>query len=147
MPTKSKKTAVQGTTAEETDRPREKPDRAQAGPGRRAGTAPARISVHAGSRWRQPVAAESGTWHRTPRLVRAIPSILITTFTTILLVVFLVPFLYMIMTSLKTQEQFAFANAPIWPVHAPDLGVCGREHGHVYGDGGQGAAGSGRRNG
>jgi multiple sugar transport system permease protein len=53
------------------------------------------------------------------RFMKALPSILITTVTTLLLIVFLIPFVYMLMTSLKTQAQFAFANAPIWPVLPP----------------------------
>jgi multiple sugar transport system permease protein len=56
---------------------------------------------------------------RKSRFVKAIPSILTTAFATILLAVFLVPFLYMITTSLKTQAQFGFQNAPIWPVLPP----------------------------
>ncbi len=38
-----------------------------------------------------------------------------TTFTTVLLALFLMPFLYMVFTSLKTQTQVATTGAPIWP--------------------------------
>lgn len=38
-----------------------------------------------------------------------------TTFTTVLLALFLMPFLYMVFTSLKTQTQIATTGAPIWP--------------------------------
>jgi multiple sugar transport system permease protein len=59
------------------------------------------------------------TTYRPSRIVKALPSILVTGFTTLLLIVFLVPFVYMVMTSLKTQAQFALPNAPIWPVAPP----------------------------
>ena len=59
------------------------------------------------------------TAYRTPRFKKALPSILVTGFTTILLLLFLIPFGYMIMTSLKTQAQFTLPNAPIWPVEPP----------------------------
>jgi multiple sugar transport system permease protein len=120
MPTKTKKIAAKGTlrkkmTARGKSPAARKPVRAAA-----ARPASARISASAGTAaLSAPVLAGAGTWHRAPRLIRGIPSILITAFTTVLLVVFLIPFLYMIMTSLKTQEQFAFANAPIWPVMPP----------------------------
>jgi len=56
---------------------------------------------------------------RTPHIVKAIPSILITSFTTVLLALFLIPFVYMVVTSLKTQYQFSLQNAPFWPVSPP----------------------------
>jgi multiple sugar transport system permease protein len=59
------------------------------------------------------------TAYRTPRFKKALPSIGVTGFTTILLLLFLIPFGYMIMTSLKTQAQFTLPNAPIWPVEPP----------------------------
>jgi multiple sugar transport system permease protein len=61
------------------------------------------------------------TTYRSPRFAKALPSILVTAFTTILLFLFLIPFIYMIMTSLKTQAQFSLPNAPIWPVLAPTV--------------------------
>jgi multiple sugar transport system permease protein len=39
----------------------------------------------------------------------------ITVFTLAILAIFLSPFLYMIFTSLKTQEQISIIGAPIWP--------------------------------
>jgi multiple sugar transport system permease protein len=60
-----------------------------------------------------------GTTVRKPGIVRALPPILVTSLTTVLLALFLVPFLYMVLTSLKTQAQFSLANAPIWPVAPP----------------------------
>ncbi|HEX2696928.1 MAG TPA: hypothetical protein VHM28_04420, partial [Anaerolineales bacterium] len=39
----------------------------------------------------------------------------ITAFTTVILGLFLMPFLYMVFTSLKNQTQVATTGAPIWP--------------------------------
>jgi len=47
------------------------------------------------------------------------PSILVTSLVTFLLILFLVPFAFMLMTSLKTQAQISLQNAPIWPVAPP----------------------------
>jgi multiple sugar transport system permease protein len=63
------------------------------------------------------------TAFRTPRFKKAVPSIMVTGVTTILLILFLIPFGYMIMTSLKTQAQFTLPNAPIWPVAVPTFVV------------------------
>lgn len=41
--------------------------------------------------------------------------LLITGFTLLVLLVFLSPFLYMVFTSLKTQDQISIIGAPIWP--------------------------------
>jgi multiple sugar transport system permease protein len=60
---------------------------------------------------------------RTSRLTKAMPSILVTAFTAFLLILFLIPFGYMVMTSLKTQAQFTLPNAPIWPVAPPTFVV------------------------
>jgi multiple sugar transport system permease protein len=46
--------------------------------------------------------------------------VLVTGITTILLALFLMPFLYMIFTSLKTNAQMTQSNAPIWPA-APTM--------------------------
>jgi multiple sugar transport system permease protein len=59
------------------------------------------------------------TAFRTPRFKKALPSIMVTGLATALLFLFLIPFGYMIMTSLKTQAQFTLPNAPIWPVEPP----------------------------
>jgi multiple sugar transport system permease protein len=56
---------------------------------------------------------------RRPRMMKAVTPALVTGFTAILLFVFLIPFIYMVMTSLKTQAQFTLPNAPIWPAAAP----------------------------
>jgi multiple sugar transport system permease protein len=60
---------------------------------------------------------------RNPRFRKALSPILVTGFTALLLIVFLIPFGYMIMTSLKTQAQFTLPNAPIWPVAPPTFVV------------------------
>jgi multiple sugar transport system permease protein len=67
--------------------------------------------------WRE--LAMDTTAGRKSNFAKAVPSILVTGFATILLLVFLIPFIYMVMTSLKTQAQFTLPNAPIWPVRAP----------------------------
>jgi multiple sugar transport system permease protein len=59
------------------------------------------------------------TTYRPSRIAKALPPLLVTSFSALLLILFLVPFVYMVMTSLKTQAQFALQNAPIWPVTPP----------------------------
>lgn len=44
----------------------------------------------------------------------------ITVFTLALLGIFLSPFVFMVLTSLKTQAQISIINGPIWPAGAPD---------------------------
>src|SRR5512140_1162313 len=53
--------------------------------------------------------------YRLSQVRRALGSIFTTGFTVVLLALFLMPFLYMIFTSLKTQTQVATTGAPIWP--------------------------------
>jgi multiple sugar transport system permease protein len=60
---------------------------------------------------------------RRSRLSKGMPSILMTGVTTLLLILYLVPFLFMVFTSLKHQAQFTLPNAPIWPVAAPTFDV------------------------
>ena len=60
-------------------------------------------------------------------LRRGINPVLVTLLTIVLLAVFLMPFLYMIFTSLKTPNQFAAAGSPIWPAEQPIL-VYGGEN-------------------
>ena len=43
----------------------------------------------------------------------------VTTLTIAILVIFLAPFAFMILTSLKTQEQISIVGAPIWPAKPP----------------------------
>lgn len=49
------------------------------------------------------------------RLFKGLNSLLITTVTVVLLGLYLAPFLFMIFTSLKTQDQISELGAPIWP--------------------------------
>src|SRR6202142_3457126 len=54
----------------------------------------------------------------TKFLKRANP-VFVTVFTTALLALFLMPFLYMVFTSLKNQTQVATTGAPIYPAKYP----------------------------
>jgi multiple sugar transport system permease protein len=49
---------------------------------------------------------------------KATSSFLITVFTIVILALFLSPFLYMILTSLKTTRQMAVQSAPLWPAQS-----------------------------
>ncbi|MGZ6316628.1 MAG: carbohydrate ABC transporter permease [Anaerolineales bacterium] len=57
----------------------------------------------------------AGTRFSWTRFKRAANPVSVTALTTVLLALFLMPFLYMIFTSLKTQTQVATTGAPIWP--------------------------------
>jgi multiple sugar transport system permease protein len=48
-------------------------------------------------------------------LKKALTSFFVTAFTTVILALFLSPFLFMVFTSLKTTAQMAVIGAPIWP--------------------------------
>ncbi len=50
-----------------------------------------------------------------PQFKKIGTSTAVTAFATVILALFLMPFLYMIFTSLKTQTQVATTGAPIWP--------------------------------
>jgi multiple sugar transport system permease protein len=50
-----------------------------------------------------------------PQLKKMANSTAVTAFATVILALFLMPFLYMLFTSLKTQTQVATTGAPIWP--------------------------------
>jgi multiple sugar transport system permease protein len=56
-----------------------------------------------------------------------IRTILVTSLTIFLLVLFLSPFAFMLFTSLKTQEQIAVLGAPIWPAMPATLEYNGKE--------------------
>jgi multiple sugar transport system permease protein len=49
------------------------------------------------------------------RTLRNLKVIFVTLLTMVLLVIFLSPFMYMVFTSLKTQEQISVLGSPIWP--------------------------------
>ena len=63
---------------------------------------------------KQPI-TRTRTGFRLSQLKKAAGSTFTTTFATVVLALFLMPFLYMIFTSLKTQTQVATTGAPIWP--------------------------------
>jgi multiple sugar transport system permease protein len=54
-----------------------------------------------------------------PRVKKVLAPTLLTGFSTILIALFLMPFLFMIFTSLKTNAQMTELQAPIWPATSP----------------------------
>jgi multiple sugar transport system permease protein len=54
-------------------------------------------------------------------LPKGINTFVITVFTVAILGIFLSPFLFMVFTSLKTQEQISIVGAPIYPVAPPSV--------------------------
>ena len=56
-------------------------------------------------------------------------SIGVTTFTALVLAIFLAPFLYMIFTSFKSTTQMAIINSPIWPAANPTYKYTGENKG------------------
>ena len=58
-------------------------------------------------------------------LKKTLTSVLVTSFTTLVLALFLSPFLYMILTSLKTTVQMAVQSAPLWPAANPSYVYTG----------------------
>jgi multiple sugar transport system permease protein len=66
---------------------------------------------------------------RKTNVGRVINPILITGFATIVLAMFLMPFLYMVLTSLKTNAQMTQSNAPIWPAASPTFAYTGENTG------------------
>jgi multiple sugar transport system permease protein len=63
------------------------------------------------------------------RLTKQLSPVLITGFTIIILAMFLMPFLYMIFTSLKTNAQMTQSQAPIWPAASPTYIFSGENTG------------------
>jgi len=59
------------------------------------------------------------------KLRKGINPVWVTLFTILVLALFLMPFLYMIFTSLKSPNQFAAIGAPIWPSAQPTLVYTG----------------------
>jgi multiple sugar transport system permease protein len=68
---------------------------------------------------------------RWGRIRNSANTLLITGFTTVVLAVFLMPFLYMLLTSVKTNEQMTFNSSPIWPAKVPKIVYAGENTG-VY---------------
>lgn len=62
-------------------------------------------------------------------LRRGLNPVVVTLLTVVLLAVFLMPFLYMIFTSLKTPNQFAAIGSPIWPAEQPTFEYSGENTG------------------
>ncbi|MFZ2362318.1 MAG: carbohydrate ABC transporter permease [Anaerolineae bacterium] len=58
---------------------------------------------------------------------RAAKTLLVTSFTLILLLLFLSPFAFMVFTSLKTPEQISVIGAPIWPAAVATFEYNGKE--------------------
>src|SRR5512141_2085858 len=56
---------------------------------------------------------------RRHRMMKMWNSTYVTDFTAAILAIFLLPFLYMIFTSLKTKTQISQLGSPIWPALAP----------------------------
>ncbi len=56
---------------------------------------------------------------RRHKMLKVWNSTYITALTAAILALFLLPFLYMILTSLKTKTQFTLVNSPIWPAESP----------------------------
>jgi multiple sugar transport system permease protein len=63
------------------------------------------------------------------RLAKQVSPVLITGFAVIILALFLMPFLYMIFTSLKTSGQMTQSSAPLWPAAAPTYVYTGENTG------------------
>jgi multiple sugar transport system permease protein len=53
------------------------------------------------------------------RTIKAVNATFITSLTLAVLIIFLAPFAFMMLTSLKTQEQISVIGAPIWPAAQP----------------------------
>jgi multiple sugar transport system permease protein len=60
-------------------------------------------------------------------LINGISSFSVTLFAAAILGIFLIPFLFMIFTSLKTQEQISVIGAPIWPAAQPKFELDGKK--------------------
>ncbi len=63
---------------------------------------------------------------RRHRLKKGLNSTFVTAFAAALLALFLLPFLYMIMSSLKTHSQMAAINSPIYPAALPTFQFTGQ---------------------
>jgi len=56
-------------------------------------------------------------------------STFVTAFAAAILVIYLIPFLYMILTSLKTKQQMTVMGTPIWPAQIPSFTFKGENKG------------------
>ncbi len=66
--------------------------------------------------------------HRS-KIRRAMTSTFVTAFAAAILVIYLIPFLYMILTSLKTKQQMTVMGTPIWPAQIPSFTFKGENKG------------------
>lgn len=60
------------------------------------------------------------------KIIKTANATFITGFTAALLVIFLAPFAFMMLTSLKTQDQISVVGAPIWPAAQPKFEYEGK---------------------
>ena len=72
---------------------------------------------------------DSTTRLRRSKLRKHLNSTFVTAFSAACLALFLVPFLYMILTSVKTHTQMTFVNAPLWPAAIPSYTFKGENTG------------------
>ncbi len=63
----------------------------------------------------------------SPKLVKGVNIVFVTSLAIALLVIFLAPFLFMVFTSLKTQGQISQLGAPIWPAKPTSFEYNGKE--------------------
>jgi multiple sugar transport system permease protein len=61
------------------------------------------------------------------RLRKALPSVLVTLFGFILMIIFLMPLGYMLTTAFKSDTQSSAQNAPLWPAKAVTFNYQGKE--------------------
>ena len=61
------------------------------------------------------------------QLKNGLNSTFVTALTIAILVIFLAPFAFMILTSLKTQDQISIVGAPVWPAKPPLYEHNGKE--------------------
>src|SRR5215212_4269516 len=62
----------------------------------------------------------------SPKFLKGVNVVFVTSLTIALLVIFLAPFLFMVFTSLKTQGQIAQLGAPIWPAKPTTIEYNGK---------------------
>ena len=61
------------------------------------------------------------------KIKSGINSVFVTSLVLAILVVFLSPFAFMVLTSLKTREQISVVGAPIWPAAQPKYEYNGKD--------------------
>ncbi|MBN2148854.1 MAG: carbohydrate ABC transporter permease [Anaerolineales bacterium] len=71
------------------------------------------------------------TKRKLSQIIKGLNPVIVTLFAAVLLAMFLMPFLYMVSSSLKTPNQFQALGSPIWPAARPQL-VYEGENTNVY---------------